>query len=96
MNISPVIGVAAAVAVVLSLSAVAQSGPQGTVTEVQDGGRKIVLKTAQGRIATVAISDSHTRIIIDGKEGSGEAILPGMTCIATTSSGDEATSLACT
>ena len=95
MSIRHVIGAAAAVAVALSLSAIAQSGAQGTVTEVQEGGRKVVLKTSDGKTTTVGVSGSRTKVTIAGQAGSREAIKAGMVCTAAGADGSDATSLDC-
>ncbi len=95
MSIRVIIGGAAAVAVALSLSAIAQSGAQGTVTEVQDGGRKVVLKTTDGKTTTVSISGSRTKVTIGGQPGNRDNIKAGMTCTAAGAEGSDATSLDC-
>jgi hypothetical protein len=95
MSIRPVIGGAAAVAVALSLSAIAQSGAQGTVTQVEDGGRKVVLKTTDGKTTTVSVSGSRTKVTIAGKPGNRDNIKAGMTCTAAGAEGSDATSLDC-
>ena len=95
MSIRHVIGAAAAVAVALSLSAIAQSGAQGTVTEVQEGGRKVVLKTTDGKTTTVSISGSRTKITIGGQPGNRDNIKAGMACTAVGAEASDATSLDC-
>jgi len=95
MSIRHVMGGAAAVAVALSLSAIAQSGAQGTVTEVQEGGRKVVLKTADGKMTTVSVSGSRTKVTIGGKPGNRDNIKAGMACTAVGAEASDATSLDC-
>ena len=95
MSLSHVIGGGAVVAIVLSMSAIAQSEIRGTVTEIQDDGRKLVLKTSAGKATTVGVSGSRTKVTAGGKEGSLAAVKAGMTCTATGSAGAEATSLDC-
>ena len=95
MSLSHVIGGGAVVAIVLSMSALAQSEKRGTVTEVQEAGHKVVLKTSAGKTTTVDISETRTKVTAGGKEGSLAAVKAGMTCTATGSAGAEATSLDC-
>ena len=96
MSLRYIFGGAAIVAIALSATAIAQStGMQGTVTGVEDGGRKVMLKTADGKVATVAVSGSRTKVMVGGKEGSRDAIKAGMTCTATGPEGADATSLDC-
>jgi FlaG/FlaF family flagellin (archaellin) len=95
MSIRPVIGGAAAVAIALSLSAIAQSGMQGTVTEVQDGGRKVVLKTSDGKMTTVGVSGSRTKVTIAGKPANRDNIKVGMSCTAVGAEAADATGLDC-
>ena len=92
MRIRHVFGGAALVAIV-SFPALAQS--QGTVSEVQEGGRKVVLKTSDGKTTTVGISGSRTKVTIGGQAGSRDAIKAGMTCTAVGTEGSDATSLDC-
>ena len=96
MSLSHVMGGAAVVAIALSAAAIAQStSMQGTVTGVEDGGRKVMLKTADGKSATVNVSGSRTKVMVAGKEGSREAIKAGMTCTAMGPASGDATSLDC-
>ena len=84
------------VAIVLSATAIAQStNMQGTVTAVEEGGRKVMLKTADGKMATVNVSGSRTKLTVGGKEGSRDDIKAGMTCTAVGAAGADATSLDC-
>jgi hypothetical protein len=95
MRIYHVIGGAALIGIALSVSAFAQSGAQGTVTEVQEGGRKVVLKTTDGKTTTVSVSGSRTKVSIAGQPGNRDAIKAGMTCTAVGAEGADATSLDC-
>ena len=96
MNASPILGAAAMVAVALSVSALAQStGTQGTVTEVQDGGRKVVLKMKDGKAMTASVSGSRTKVMIAGQPCDRAAIKAGMTCTVVGAEGADATSLDC-
>ena len=95
MSLQYAFGGAGALAVVLSLSTIAQSATQGTVAEVQEDGRKLVLKTSDGRTTTVAMSGSRTKVTIGGKAGTREAVKAGMTCTATRAGSTDATALDC-
>ena len=96
MSIRYLFGGAAIVAIALSATAIAQStNMQGTVTGVEEGGRKVMLKMADGKTATVNVSGSRTKVMVGGKEGSRDAIKAGMTCTAMGAAGADATSLDC-
>lgn len=92
MNIR-VLGLSAIMALASSGAAFAQV--QGSVTDVQDGGRKVVLKTSDGKSTTVNVSGSRTKITVGGAAGTREAIKAGMTCSAVGAAGADATSLDC-
>ena len=62
---------------------------------MQEGGRKVVLKTSDGKTATVGISGSRTKVTIGGQPGNRDAIKAGMTCTAVGAEGADATSLDC-
>ncbi|HEX2725763.1 MAG TPA: hypothetical protein VHN20_08095 [Beijerinckiaceae bacterium] len=90
-----VLGLSAALAVALSGAAFAQASVQGSVTEVQEGGRKVVLKTSDGKTTTVSVSGSRTKVTVGGAAGSRESIKAGMTCTAAGPAGADATALDC-
>jgi hypothetical protein len=84
------------VAVVLSLSSLAQSSSgAGSVAEVREHGRHVVLTTAEGWTRTVRVSDATTKIVIAGRAGSPEAIRAGMRCTVLGADGGDATKLDC-
>jgi hypothetical protein len=90
------LGAAAVVAVVLSVSALADAtGGAGSVAEVRDQGRKILLTTSDGRTRTVRVSDATTRIVIAGHAGIPEAIKAGMTCTVVGADGGDAAKIDC-
>jgi archaeosine-15-forming tRNA-guanine transglycosylase len=94
MSLQYAFGGAAALAVVLSLSTIAQA-TQGTVAEVQEDGRKLVLTTSDGKMTTVAMSGSRTKVTIGGQASTRAAIKAGMTCTATGTGSTDATALDC-
>ena len=90
-----VVGLSAILAVALSTTAFAQASTQGSVTDVQDGGRKVMIKTTDGKTTTISISGSRTKVTIAGQPGTREAIKAGMTCTAVGPAGADATTLDC-
>lgn len=83
------------IAIVLSATAMAQAGMQGTVTGVEDGGRKVMLKMSDGKMTTASVSASRTKIMVGGKEGTRESIKAGMNCMVMAPASGDATSLDC-
>jgi len=69
---------------------------KGTITDLQNGNRKVVLKLADGKTFEAAVSGSRTEITIAGQKSDRNAMKTGMTCsIVAPSSGAEAKSIAC-
>lgn len=95
MSLTHIFGGAAVIVAVLSVSAVAQSGMQGSITDVQEGGRKVVLKTSDGKTMTVGVSASRTKVTVAGKEAKRDDLKAGLTCTAVGAAGADATSLDC-
>jgi hypothetical protein len=93
MNTRRVLGLSAIMTVALSGAALAQV--QGSVTDVQDGGRKVMIKTSDGKTTTVSVSGSRTKVTVGGAAGTREAIKAGMTCKVVGAEGADATSLDC-
>jgi hypothetical protein len=84
------------VAVVLAVAALADAtGGAGSVAEVRDQGRKVLLTTSEGRTRTVRVSDQTTRIVIAGHAGVPEAIKAGMTCTFVGADGGDAAKIDC-
>jgi hypothetical protein len=95
MNTRRVCGLSAVIAVAWSGAALAQASMQGSVTDVQDGGRKVMIKTSDGKTTTVNVSGSRTKVMIAGAAGTREAIKAGMMCTVVGAAGADATSLDC-
>jgi tripartite-type tricarboxylate transporter receptor subunit TctC len=69
---------------------------KGTISDLQDGNRKVVLKLADGKTFEAAVSGSRTEITIGGQKSDRNAMKTGMTCsIEAPSSGAEAKTIAC-
>jgi tripartite-type tricarboxylate transporter receptor subunit TctC len=69
---------------------------KGTIADLQDGNRKVVLKLADGKTFEAAVSGSRTEITVGGQKSDRNAMKTGMTCsIEAPSSGAEAKKIAC-
>ncbi len=69
---------------------------KGTISDLQDGNRKVVLKLADGKTFEAAVSGSRTEITIGGQKSDRNAMKTGMACsIVAPSSGAEAKTIAC-
>jgi tripartite-type tricarboxylate transporter receptor subunit TctC len=74
----------------------AAAAAKGTIAELKDDARKIVLNVSGGKTFEAAISGSRTEITIAGKKGDRKDLKSGMTCtIDAPSSGAEAKTIAC-
>jgi hypothetical protein len=90
------LGAAAMVAVVLSLSALAEAtSGRGSVAEVREQGRTIILTVTDGKTRMVHVSDARTKIMIAGQTTRPEAIRPGMSCTVTGADGADASKIEC-
>jgi tripartite-type tricarboxylate transporter receptor subunit TctC len=78
------------------MAKVEEAGTKGTIADLPDGARKIVLKLDGGKTFTAGVSGSRTKIKIDGKDGAREALKVGMACaVAAAGDGQEASSIDC-
>src|SRR5918997_521826 len=69
---------------------------KGTIAELKDGARKIVLNVSGGKTFEAEISGSRTEITIAGQKGDRKDLKSGMTCtVDAPSSGAEAKTIAC-
>jgi tripartite-type tricarboxylate transporter receptor subunit TctC len=69
---------------------------KGTIAELKDGARKIVLNVSGGKTFEAEISGSRTEITIAGQKGDRKDLKSGMTCtVDAPSSGGEAKTIAC-
>jgi tripartite-type tricarboxylate transporter receptor subunit TctC len=74
----------------------AAAGTKGTVTELKNDGRQIVLKLPDGKTFEAAISGSRTEITVAGQKGDRTSIKSGMTCTVDASGGAaEARTISC-
>lgn len=74
----------------------AAAGTRGTVTELKNDGRAIVLKLADGKTFEAAISGSRTEITVAGQKGDRTSIKSGMTCTVDAGGGAaEAKTISC-
>ncbi|HEU0072001.1 MAG TPA: tripartite tricarboxylate transporter substrate-binding protein [Alphaproteobacteria bacterium] len=70
--------------------------PKGTIAELKDDAREVVLKQADGKMFNAKVSGSRTTITVAGKEGDRKALKAGMACeITAVASGEEASKIAC-
>ena len=56
------------------------AGMKGTVAELKNDGRQIVLKLPDGKTFEAMISGSRTEITVAGQKGDRTSIKSGMTC----------------
>jgi tripartite-type tricarboxylate transporter receptor subunit TctC len=74
----------------------AAAAMKGTIAELKDGNRKLVLKLADGKMFEAEISGSRTEITVAGQKSDRNGIKAGMTCsVEAPSSGAEAKTIAC-
>jgi tripartite-type tricarboxylate transporter receptor subunit TctC len=80
-----------------ALEAPAPSPAQkGTIAELNDDNRKVVLKLADGKTVEAAVSGSRTEITVGGQKGDRKLMKVGMKCaIEVPNSGAEAKTIAC-
>ncbi|HEX2725062.1 MAG TPA: tripartite tricarboxylate transporter substrate-binding protein [Beijerinckiaceae bacterium] len=77
-------------------AAAAAPAMKGTIAELKDGNRKLVLKLADGKTFEAEISGSRTEITVAGQKSDRNGIKAGMTCsVDAPSSGAEAKAIAC-
>jgi len=76
--------------------ATAAAGMKGTVAELKNDARQLVLKTTDGKMFEAQISGSRTEITVAGQKGDRNSIKAGMTCtVDAPSSGAEAKTISC-
>jgi tripartite-type tricarboxylate transporter receptor subunit TctC len=69
---------------------------EGSISEVQDGGRKVVFKLKDGKTFTAGVSGSRTKIKVAGKDGSRNDLKVGQNCaFAAPANGQEASAIEC-
>ena len=69
---------------------------EGSISAVEDGGRKIVFKLKDGKTFTAGVSGSRTKVKIAGKDGGRDDLKVGLNCtFAAPAEGQEATEIAC-
>jgi hypothetical protein len=69
---------------------------KGTIADLQDGNRKVVLKLADGKTFEASVSGSRTEITVGGNKSDRNALKTGMNCsVQAPSSGAEAKTIAC-
>jgi tripartite-type tricarboxylate transporter receptor subunit TctC len=77
-------------------AAAAGAGQKGTVAELKNGARQIVLTVEGGKTFEAEVSGSRTEITIAGKKAERDALKAGMTCtVDAPSAGAEAKSISC-
>jgi tripartite-type tricarboxylate transporter receptor subunit TctC len=68
----------------------------GTVAELKDDGRQVVLKLADGKTFEAAISGSRTEVTVAGQKGDRKSLKAGMACtVEAPKSGAEAKTVIC-
>jgi len=69
---------------------------KGTISDLQDGNRTVVLKLGDGKTFEAKVSGSRTEITIAGQKSNRNAMKTGMSCsIVAPKSGAEAKTIAC-
>ncbi len=69
---------------------------EGTIGELQDENRKLVLKLKDGKTFTVKVSGSRTNLKIGGQKGDRAALKVGQACVVEApSDGEEASAIDC-
>lgn len=86
------LGLSAILSLALSGAAFAQAA--GTIAEVKEGGRQVVMKTSDGKMETYNVSGSRTKVTVSGKEGR-EGLKAGLACSVTGTAGADATAITC-
>ena len=77
-------------------TAAAAAGQKGTVAELKNGARQIVLTVEGGKTFEAEISGSRTQITVAGQKAERDALKAGMTCtVDAPSAGAEAKSISC-
>jgi tripartite-type tricarboxylate transporter receptor subunit TctC len=77
-------------------AAAAGSAQKGTVAELKNSARQIVLNVEGGKTFEAEISGSRTEITVSGQKAERTALKPGMTCtVDAPSAGAEAKSISC-
>lgn len=70
--------------------------PKGTIAELKDDAREVVLKQADGKMFNAKVSGSRTTISVAGKDTDRKALKTGMACeITAVANGEEASKIAC-
>ncbi len=70
--------------------------PKGTIAELKDDSREVVLKQADGKMFNAKVSGSRTTISVAGKDTDRKALKAGMACeITAVADGEEASKIDC-
>ncbi len=69
---------------------------KGSVSKIENGGRKVTFDLGGGKTAAVGVSGSGTKLTVAGKKANRKVLKPGMTCaIVYPAPGSTAKSIAC-
>jgi tripartite-type tricarboxylate transporter receptor subunit TctC len=69
---------------------------QGSISELQNGGRKVMLKLKDGKSFTAKVSGSRTKLMISGQKSEREKLAVGLTCsVSSQGDGQEASAIEC-
>jgi tripartite-type tricarboxylate transporter receptor subunit TctC len=75
---------------------VEDSKTEGSIAEVQDGGRKVVFKLKDGKTFTAGVSGSRTKVKVAGKDAGRDDLKVGLNCaFAAPADGQEASAIEC-
>jgi hypothetical protein len=70
--------------------------PKGTIAELKDDAREVVLKQADGKMFNTKVSGSRTTISVAGKDADRKALKAGMACeITAAAENEEASKISC-
>jgi tripartite-type tricarboxylate transporter receptor subunit TctC len=75
---------------------VEESKTEGSIAELQDGGRKVVFKMKDGKTFSAGVSGTRTKVKVAGKDGSRDDLKVGQNCaFAAPAEGQEASEIEC-
>jgi hypothetical protein len=75
---------------------VEESKTEGSIAELQDGGRKVVFKMKDGKTFSAGVSGTRTKVKVAGKDGSRDDLKVGQNCaFAAPAEGQEASVIEC-
>lgn len=78
------------------MASIKEDKTEGSIAELQNGGRKVVFKLKDGKMFTAGISGSRTKLKVAGKDAQRDDLKVGQNCaFAAPASGQEASTIEC-